>query len=379
MRILMVCTILPQKRADWWRIYNISEIMKNNGHDVHFIHYCRESNYLKLKNKEKYSNHTFITFKSLIFSPIIIHLKHLRILNKKDYDIIYCNGPCSVFYTLFDRWNKVRKIFDMHGDIVEEFLIKKSKINLSSFFKLNFLKIIDFVSTRFTDDIICVSNKEIDVLTKKRGIPLDKLHYVTNGVDLKFFRPSPCEKDSKKREKLGINNKLVFGYIGSFQKWQGVENFIKTAKKIDKENIAFLFIGDDINIKKENIINIPWVSHDNIREYYSICDVLVLPRPKHNAAEVAAPTKFSEYVAMGKPILATNVGDAAFFVKKYNCGIVIEDNTPENFIIGIDQFLNLSKKELSKMGNNSRILAEKEFDWNKISLKLANLLKFQGN
>lgn len=375
MRILMVCTILPQKRADWWRIHNISEIMKNNGHEVHFVHYCRESNYLKLKNKEKYSDHTFITFKSLIFSPIIIHLKHLRILNKKDYDIIYCNGPCSVFYTLFDRLKKVRKIFDMHGDIVEEFLIKKPKMNLSSFFKLDFLKFIDYVSIRFTDDIICVSDKEIKVLNKKRGVSLDKLHYVTNGVNLEFFRPSQGKKVIKKREKLGINNQIVFGYIGSFQKWQGVENFIETAKTIDKKNISFLFIGDKINIKKENIINIPWVSHDDIKDYYSICDVLVLPRPKHNAAEVAAPTKFSEYAAMGKPILATNVGDAAFFVKKYNCGIVIEDTTPENFINGIDQFLNLSKKELFKMGNNSRILAEKEFDWTKISLKLANILR----
>lgn len=375
MRILMVCTILPQKRADWWRIYNIAKIMENNGHDVQFVHYCRDSNYQRLDNKEKYSNHIFITFKSLIFTSINIHIKHLKLLINGKYDLIYCNGPCSVFYSLLGKITRIPIIFDMHGDVIEEFLIKNPKLGFSSLVKLNFLKIIDFISIRFSNVIFCVSNKEITFLNRKKGISIDKMHYISNGVDLEFFKPSNEEKINKARKKLGIENELVFGYIGDFQKWQGAENLIETAKNIGDKNIIFLFVGGNMEIEKENIIVIPWVPREEIRDYYSICDILVLPRPSHPATEVAAPTKFSEYAAMGKPILTTKVGDAAYLVKEYKCGIVIENNSLKSLTYGINQAINLSKDEINGMGKNSRELADNIFNWERIGSKLSNILK----
>lgn len=375
MRILMVCTILPQKRADWWRISNIAEIMENDGHEVQFVHYCRDSNYQRLDNKEKYSNHIFITFKSLIVTPINIHLKHLKLLINGNYDLVYCNGPCSVFYSVLGKITRIPIIFDMHGDVIEEFLIKNPKIGFSSLVKLNFIKFIDFISIRFSNVILCVSNKEITFLNRKKGISLDKMHYVTNGVDLEFFRQLDKEKINKTCKRLGIENKLVFGYIGDFQKWQGAENLIETAKSINNKNIVFLFVGEKMEIEKENIIVIPWIPREEIRDYYSICDILVLPRPSHPSTEVAAPTKFSEYTAMGKPILTTEVGDAADLVKEYKCGIVIENNSLQSLAQGINQVMNLSTDELNVMGMNSRKLADSIFNWERIGSKLLNVLK----
>lgn len=376
MKILMVCTILPQKRADWLRISNIAKIMKSNGHDIQFVHYCRESNYQRFDNKEEYLDHIFITFKSLMFTPINIHIKHLKILINGNYDLVYCNGPCSVFYSLFGRLTKIPIIFDMHGDIVEEFRIKNTKLTISSLIKLSFIKFIDFISLRFSDIIFCVSNKEIKFLSRKKGIPLEKLCYITNGTNLEFFKVVNNKKLKEIRKELKIENKLTFGYIGDFQKWQGVENLIDAAKNVDDENINFIFVGGKIEIEKDNINVMPRVPYEEIGNYYSICDILVLPRPSHPATEVAAPTKFSEYTAMGKPILTTEVGDAADLVREYKCGIIVKDNSPENLISGINQFMNLSEDELVTMGYNSRKLAEKEFNWDKIGQNLLNILKF---
>lgn len=374
MKILMVCTTIPKEKSEWWRIYNIAQIFKSNGHHIQFIHYCRESIYKKMDNKEKYSNHIFITFKSLASAPINIHIKHLKILLKGNYDLVYCNGPCSVFYSLFGKITSIPLIFDMHGDIIEEFHITNPKPSFSSLIKLNFVKLIYFSSIRFSDLIFCVSNKEIKFLNYKKGIPLKKMHYITNGVDLEFFKSSDNEKIKELKKRLGIRNHLVFGYIGDFQKWQGIENLINAAKNISDQNIKFIFVGGNIEI--ENINVIPWIPREEIGGYYSICDVLVLPRPNHPATEVAAPTKFSEYIAMGKPILTTKVGDAADLVKKYECGIVVKDNSPENLIEGIYQFANLSKEKLDLMGKNSRKLAESEFNWNIIGQKLSSILNF---
>lgn len=378
MRVLFVCTILPQKRADWWRIYNISEILKNYGNDIQFVHYCRESNYNRA-DLERFHDHIFITFKSILTSTLLIHFKHLKILLKGDYDIVYCNGPCSVFYSLFGKITRVPIIFDMHGDVVEEYSIKNKKLNLISSIKFCFLKIIDYISINCSDLILCVSEKEIKFLNEKKGISLEKMHYITNGVDLEFFKLNKNEKIKQIKNELGLNDKIIFGYIGDFQEWQGINNLVEVAKIIDENDTTFIFVGGNIDIDKENIIIFPWVSREKIIDYYSICDILILPRPSHPSTEVAAPTKFSEYTSMSKPILTTNVGDAAEIVIKNKCGIVIKNNSINNLIDGINQFRGLSKEELNMMASNSRKVAENQFNWDKIGLKLINIINKLGN
>ncbi len=74
---------------------------------------------------------------------------------------------------------------------------------------------------------------------------------------------------------------------------------------------------------------------------------------------------------MGKPILASDVGDAADLIRKYKCGIVVRDNQPDTLREGMIRLSNLPKKELAEMGRNARELALQEFDWNKI---IANLI-----
>ena len=366
MKILSVHISTPGEDAAWWRISNIARILESKGHEVHFVHYCRKASYEKLENKEQYANHSFV-----MASPITVHFKHLKILHNGDYDLIYGNTHSGAFCSMLGKLTKTPLIFDMHGGLVEEILLE----NVFSFnpaFLSGFIqnKLIDFADLHFADKIICVSHKTIEYLYNQKGVPLKKMAYVTNGVDLKFFKPANAEKVENMRKQLGIEDKLVFGYIGNFQKWQGVENFLEAAKKVDNKDLAFLIVGGEKESRVDNIVFIPKIPRAQIPDYYSICDVLVLPRPSHPATEIAAPTKFAEYAAMGKPILTTNVGDAAGFVREYKCGIVVENNKVENLIKGINGFKNKSEEELKRMGENSRRLAENEFDWDRVSINL---------
>lgn len=368
MKILSVCTSTPGEDAASWRISDISRILESKGHEVHFVHYCRKSSYEKLENTGQYSNRTFV-----ITSAPAVHIKHLKILLKNNYDMVYGNNYDATFCSLLTKLTKTSLIFDMHGDVVEEFLIEKGP-NLSTKISPKFLlnKFIDFMDLKFSDKIICVSKKVIEYLHDQKSIPLEKMAYVTNGVDLESFKPVNDEKNKNIRNQLGLEDKLVFGYIGNFQKWQGVENFIEAAKKINDKDLAFLIVGGDKELRENNITSIPKIPRSQIPMYYSICNVLVLPRPSHLATEIAAPTKFAEYTAMEKPILTTDVGDAADFVKEYKCGIVVKDNKPENLIKGTNEFKGKTEEELKRMGRNSRKLAESEFDWKKVGI---NLLK----
>jgi len=368
MKILSVCISVPGEDAAWWRISNIARILEFNGHEVHFVHYCRKASYLKWENKELYADHSFV-----VTSPMSVHIKHLKILRNGDYDLVYGNTHPSVFISFPGKLTKKPLVFDMHGGLVEEFLLENGfSFNPAFLSRFTLKKFIDFADLRFSNKILCVSKKMIEYLHDNKGIPLEKIAYVTNGVDLGFFKPLNDEKLEDMRKQLGIENKLVFGYIGNFQKWQGVENFIKAAKRIDDKDLAFLIVGGERGSIEDNIVFIPKIPRAQVPDYYSICDVLVLPRPSYPATEIAAPTKFAEYAAMGKPILTTNVGDAAGFVREYKCGVVVEDNKVENLVKGINEFKDMSEEELKELGEKARKLAENEFDWDIVG---NNLLK----
>ena len=80
----------------------------------------------------------------------------------------------------------------------------------------------------------------------------------------------------------------------------------------------------------------------------------MLPKPYNKATEFAAPTKFAEYAAVGKPISTTKVGDAARLVDKYNCGVVVKDSSTGNLTRGIAYLKIAFKEYLKRLGENPK-------------------------
>lgn len=362
MNVLSVVIGSPSENsANWIRIKKQMEILTNLGHDVELCLYTRKN----LDFKPPFN------FSMIKVSPFTIFFKHLFKILRDKYDFIFCNLHPAPFICLLSKFKSIPMILDNHGDLVSE----TDLLYNPNIFKKFYYRIISFIDLKISDRIICVSNSMINDLIKK-GVPKDKLYYVTNGVDTHIFRPLDQKNIKKVKNDLGLNNKLVFGYVGSCDKWQGLGNLIKAAEMNSDKDVFFLFVGfSNRKRKTHNALFLPRVPQEEIKYYYGACDVLVLPRPYHKSTQVAAPTKFAEYAAMGKPILATNVGDAASFVKKYNCGIVVDDNSPRNLILGIKKFKSLPRKELLKMGENSRKMAEKEFSMEKMKQDLKKVIE----
>jgi len=360
LKILSVCSSIPGNDSRSWRILSIAKLLKTCGHDVHFVYYCSRHSYNTLRREEDDTDTSFV-----IASPFTVHLNHLKYILNSEYDLVYGNTYTGTFFSLLGKLARMPIIFDMHGGALEEFLLQ-NYFELSPKYMYNYLlrRTMEAINLKSCDKIFCVSHKMINYLHRVKGISLEKMVYITNGVDLTTFKSSSRQHLQAIREDLGFDDRVVFGYIGNFDKWQGVENLITAATNCRDKTIGFLTVGGQRNTKSSKIVSIPSAPRSQVLDYYSICDILVLPRPHHIATEIAAPTKFAEYAAMGKPILTTEVGDAADFVRRYKCGIVVKDNDPDSLLRGIREFQELSKDDLTIMGLNSRKLAEREFDWN---------------
>lgn len=372
MKILSVKVGAPtDDYSAWIRKIKVAKLIKSLGHELDFVIYTHKG-----ECNEKILADIPFKYEVIKVSQFNIYSKYFKRLKEENYDLVFSNGQLTQAVLFLTKFKSPKFILDRHGDMVKEFLLLEDGFKYNPRFLGWFLrlKFIDFLNFHFTDRITCVSHKMAEDL-QNRGLKPEKTAYVTNGIDLDLFN---VDNDviEKMKETLKITGKMVFTYVGAFEKWQGVDNFIKAAESFKtNDKIAFVIVGGDKEGKEGNIRFIPKVPQNEVPNYYALSDVLVMPRPSHPATEVAAPTKFPEYLAVGKPILTTNVGDAAKFVEDYNCGLVVDNNQPKSLVDGIIEFENKNPEELKVMGSNSRKLAEEEFSIEKMTKDLSDALE----
>lgn len=365
-RILSVAFSEPNMQdAFWVRVLSIVEGLSKRGCKIKLVSYVPRSRF----------HHSIINLDGCnceVISCSRTSLPRIFMNTLKGYNphLVYANGYLSAFISILAKLRSTPIVFDMHGLMIDEYKMLHAYADPCRSGRILFYSFMEPLALALSNKILCASRHLTYYLSQAKKVHPDKIEYVTNGVDLNLYKPLTEGHVSDLREKLGLEDKFVFGYIGRFQKWQGAKKFLEAARLVKDNKLGFLIVGGNDAWVKRNVVKLKKVSRQQLPYYYSACDVLVLPRPHHIVTEVAAPTKFAEYAAMGKPLLVTNVGDAAMFVKRYKCGIVIHNNNPRNLKEGFRAFRELSEGELQRMGENSRRLAEEEFDWNKILAKL---------
>lgn len=373
MKILSVFLSSLKQDAAFVRILKIAEILERNNHTVHFV--CYRRNAVKKNPMIATGDGSNISVDYVDSSPLTVHIKHLRRLLKENYDVVLANvSSATAFCCLSGKITRTPLIFDMHGSDVDEALLYHPSFS-SQVLQNRFTQPL---ALKYSDKVFCVSWRQIDYLIAHDGISSEKLVYVPNGAERRSFDLVDEEKIDSLRRRFELNGKFVFGYVGEFQKWQGIENLIETARTINDSDIKFLIVGGDKRREERNISFVPRIPPSEVPYYYALCDVLVLPRPYNKATEFAAPTKFAEYAAASKPILTTRVGDAATLVDKYNCGVAVKDSSIENLTKGITYLKSESKEQLKRLGENSKEMAVKELNWDAIADRILQALESLG-
>ena len=123
-------------------------------------------------------------------------------------------------------------------------------------------------------------------------------------------------------ENLDIDkiNKPIVGFVGSITNNLDQDLIFQACTK--NQDINFVFIGSDkefgqnINqIKKlKNCFFLGKKNHDQIFKYINRFDLGIIPYKINQFTNAVYPAKLNEYLAMGVPVLSTNI----FEIKKYN-------------------------------------------------------------
>jgi glycosyltransferase involved in cell wall biosynthesis len=215
------------------------------------------------------------------------------------------------------------------------------------------------------------------------GADRDKTAVARAGIDFDRFNP---DLDGRTvREKLGIaEDGTVLFFMGWLYEFSGLKEVaLQLAKDHEKyQNIKLMVLGkgdlwDTLQeIRREHkmedrIIMLDWQPYEEVPKYIAAADICILPAYKNEIMQNIVPIKMYEYMAMGKPVIATRL-----------YGLVKEFGE-ENGVLYIDQpeeLLNLTTTLISNNAIETEQSGRKAFsfvegnDWMKLTESFEKLL-----
>jgi glycosyltransferase involved in cell wall biosynthesis len=162
---------------------------------------------------------------------------------------------------------------------------------------------------------------------RKRGYSPEKILLLPNGMRNPHLKPIPI---SQARMEKGLPmESVIIGYIGSGFRSDMELMYSAFSLLQDKpKNVKLLHVGRSNYFapRNDDIICTGDVSDQDASVYLSACDFFWFPLRNTNANRGRLPLKFSDYLTIGRPIVSTNVGDLATWVRRLEVGLVGDDD-----------------------------------------------------
>lgn len=325
-------------------LYIYRSDIKND--DLFSIEKIQENLYLV--NLDMYSlNSAFFEAIKAIEKPRFVHV-YATCLNFVGYDLIksYIDKGFNVIYDFVDELSSDISGYEVTSDMLNGHnKLLSDKENVFVISTAEVLK--DKVDTiRGENKNILVPNGvNLDdfISIKNRGFEWkdkNNLNVESFGVD---FDNNIRESDFGKQEKFQFilnKKKPIIGYYGALAKWFDYDLIIRLAK--EREEYEIVLIGMDYDgsydksglDKYHNISYLGIVNYDELINYSIHFDVCIVPFIKNDITDSTSPIKIFEYMALGKPIVTTNIREC---LKYKSC--IVSKNSNE-FIENIDRALN---------------------------------------
>ncbi|MCX5744573.1 MAG: glycosyltransferase family 4 protein, partial [Proteobacteria bacterium] len=168
------------------------------------------------------------------------------------------------------------------------------------------------------DHTFAITSGVADVLSAA-GVPANKLSLLGNAADVTAFTPQP--PDPARVAALGLAGKVVVGYVGSLRRYEGLDDLLVAVAALPdtlRAQLAVLIVGDGEQrgplteqaaaLGLSGLVTFTGrIPAAEAPSYYAILDLLVLPRIPTLVCELVSPIKSFEAMAMGKPVLASDV------------------------------------------------------------------------
>ncbi len=239
---------------------------------------------------------------------------------------------------------------------------------------VKFGRLLEKLAISNSDLVIALDHSLIPYL---RTMHAKRIAVVPYGANRDIFKNGDPTKILKR---LSLQGKRIVVYAGSMEPYHGAQYLAKAAPII-KQNVpdaVVLFLGNGPLrrlMEKEAGdagIFLGTVPYEELPDYFAAAEIAVVPPAPNSPYVSVLTTKIFDYIAAGKPIVATDVGgikrafgDAAIIVK------------PRDHVQLAEAIIQLLKDEQlrSRLQRNAIRLAEEVFNWERLTKDFITALK----
>lgn len=389
MRILQIQEKYLDIALDKSAFFEMIKSLTKNGHEIILLTgFKKKREYYGLQGNIRYlfsikiKGLHFFTLKWSIFFYSFIMLR------KWQPDVVLC-CPFSVFplvsINILSKiiLKKVKFVMDIRsipvevnslGDKIKEHLFNLSIVLVKNLF----------------DGITVISPFMRKYVSKKYRLEEKIIGVWSSGASLEHFNPDRLSKErvTKIKRELNLDKKFVVMYHGVLTPNRGLQETISAMNLIKNsyKDIVFLMVGDgsakralqkliaDYQID-ENVKLIGSVPYDDIPYYIELCNIGILPFPPLMWWRVSSPIKLMEYLAVGKPVIVTDIEAHREVLDSCKYAIFVPLNNPEDLASAIS-------KACAKWGQlkynfnfpESREMVKNHYTWDRQAEKLESYL-----
>jgi glycosyltransferase involved in cell wall biosynthesis len=387
MRILML--VLNQVgKGTYWRAFHLGRFLARKGHAVTLMATSRQK---RLGIHVSQSHGITLVEAPDLFSGALRSgwdawnvLNRINWLRKQSFDVIHAfeSRPTVIYPALYLKNRlKIPLVMDWadwfgRGGSVEERpnpLVRATLRPVETFFEEHYR-----IRANRTTVICSLLERKAIAL----GVPPETIVNLPNGADIENLRVLDVQDA---RQQVGLpNDAFTVGYVGSiFQRDAALmaAAFDDLTERLPQTRLVIAgYCPLDLRpmVKKPDcIIQTGYLELPMLNAYLAASNVFWLPLSDSDANRGRFPLKFTDYLALGRPIVATRVGDVASVIEECRVGLI----SPPEAVPFAEQTMRLVNDEGLRMelGMASRHLAETRFNWDTITERLLAIYRSLPN
>ncbi|MDP8256839.1 MAG: glycosyltransferase family 4 protein [Candidatus Alcyoniella australis] len=208
-----------------------------------------------------------------------------------------------------------------------------------------------------------------------------------NGVDARMFAPEAARPGL--RHEHGIaQDAFVVGFSGAFSFWHGIETLIEAfcdfAAERPGARLAMLGSGGErakyeAKLDERGMLDratfFGVVPFEQVPSHLACCDALVSPQvPFIGKTFHGSPIKLFEYMAMGKPVVASDIGQLAQVVRHEHSGLLFEPGNAGQLARCFQRLYN-DPQLARRLGANARQEVLQYYTWERNARRIIEALR----
>jgi glycosyltransferase involved in cell wall biosynthesis len=342
------------------------DALETEGHTVHIA--CNSGdNSIGLISYRYKLHHTAFSRNLNVISHLGNLMKLVKLIKKEQYDCIHTHTPvASIIARLAGRIARVPVIiYTAHGFYFHE------NMNPIVYKLIYYLEKV--WGKYFTDYLFFQSAEDYRLAVEHEFNKNDRLLHIGNGVSADLFNPLIYDREQIRKQFRFKENDLVLIFVGRLVKEKGISELLKAYEVLKQQypRIHLMIVGgsvegdrDSFDIKSHISEMEDEVKKDihclglrsDIPTLLSAADIFILPSHREGL-----PRSIIEAMAMGKPIIATDIrGCREEVFPEYN-GYLFKVKDSKELEKKIKLMLDKIEK-ISEFGLNSRELFLNQFD-----------------